>query len=98
MYWSSTDGTSSDSQRHTITRVARLPQNQVGHQPHTSFQQNYYNVHPCQPKKNITLIQPYAAASTCDDDLVEEFDEQLESAIIEIARKDLHIIQGDLEC
>ena len=45
--------------------------------------------------KIITTVQIYASTSAYEEDLVEEFYEQLESTIKEISRKYLFNIQGD---
>ena len=54
----------------------------IGHQLHTSLLQS-------------TVVQIFALMTAYEDDLVEEFDEQLKSTIKEIPRKDLIIIPGD---
>ena len=54
-------------------------------------------IHISTKPKNITIMQVYAPTSTYDDDLMEEFYEQLESIIEEISRKYLIIIFGSSE-
>ena len=44
---------------------------------------------------NITIIQVYAPTSDYDDDIIEEFYEQIEIVIATISNKDFLIIQGD---
>ena len=45
--------------------------------------------------KNMTIIQVYAPTQDYDDDIVEEFYEELEDTIKKVPKKDLLVIQGD---
>ena len=84
--------------RKTTTRNGlerKYNQNQVSHQLHTSFQQNHHNPHLRQIANTSQSYKYMHPTSVCEEDLAEEFYEQLESTIEEVSRKDLVIIQGE---
>ena len=47
---------------------------------------------------NITIVQAYAPTSEYDDNKIEEFYDQLQNVIDQTPKKDLLVVQGDLEC
>uniref|UniRef100_A0A2C9KNX4 Endonuclease/exonuclease/phosphatase domain-containing protein n=1 Tax=Biomphalaria glabrata TaxID=6526 RepID=A0A2C9KNX4_BIOGL len=44
---------------------------------------------------NITIIQAYAPTSTYDDEVVEEFYDQLQEVVNMVPKKDILVVQGD---
>ena len=44
---------------------------------------------------NITLVQAYGPTLDYDDNKIEEFYDQLQNAIDQTPKKDIHVVQGD---